>query len=169
MRQLILSMNRRLYSELEQTDNKYTSMRRGPEISVLSHPEFKKKYWCITCYYLPGTLRHWLLIATLQPEWSWPPFNAIPLFISCVLPPFNATPPPLASLPAPTAVNESFKLKFHLTDGKEICEVIVSAASEPVVIYDEAGKQQEFYVRVGNSSKPYTRDEFYEYYKRRFK
>jgi len=41
--------------------------------------------------------------------------------------------------------NESFKLKFHLTDGKEICEVIVSPG---------------FYVRVGNSSKPYTWDEF---------
>jgi type I restriction enzyme R subunit len=64
--------------------------------------------------------------------------------------------------------NESFKLKFHLTDGKEICEVTVSPGPEPIVIYDE-GKQQEFYVRIGNSSKPYTWDEFYEYSKRRFK
>jgi Domain of unknown function (DUF3387)/Putative DNA-binding domain len=65
--------------------------------------------------------------------------------------------------------NENFKLKFHSIEGKEICEVIVSPAPNPVVIYDEGGKQQEFYVRVGNSSKPYSWDEFYEYSKRRFK
>ena len=35
--------------------------------------------------------------------------------------------------------------------------------------FDEGGKQQECYVRVGNSSKPYTLDEFYEYSRRRFK
>ena len=50
-----------------------------------------------------------------------------------------------------------------------LCFIIVSPAFEPVVIYDEGGKQQEFYVRVGNPSKPYTWDEFYEYSKRRFK
>ncbi len=48
-------------------------------------------------------MKHWLPIATLQPEWSWPPFNATPPLMSSVLPPFNATPPPLASLPAPIA------------------------------------------------------------------
>ena len=64
--------------------------------------------------------------------------------------------------------NENFKLKFHFIEGKEICEVIVSPAPNPVIIYDEGGKQQEFYVRIGNSSKPYSWDEFYEYSKRRF-
>ena len=65
--------------------------------------------------------------------------------------------------------NENFKLKFHTIEGKEICEIIVSPAPKPVVIYDEGGKQQEFYVRVGNSSRPYNWDEFYDYSKRRFK
>ncbi len=65
--------------------------------------------------------------------------------------------------------NENFKLKFHSIDEKEISEVIISPAPKPVIIYDEGGKQQEFYVRVGNSSRPYSWDEFYEYSKRRFK
>jgi len=59
-------------------------------------------------------------------------------------------------------------IKFHAIQENEICEVIISPSSKPVVIYDEGGKQQEFYVRVGNSSKPYNWDEFYEYCKRRF-
>ena len=57
---------------------------------------------------------------------------------------------------------------FHPIEEKEICEVI-EPAPRPVFIYDEGGKQQECYIRVGNSSKPYTLDEFYEYSRRRFK
>lgn len=67
------------------------------------------------------------------------------------------------------AANEFFKVKFHNLDGKEICEIIVSPGQKPVFIYDEGGKQQECYVRIGNSSKPYNLDEFYEYCKRRFR
>lgn len=65
--------------------------------------------------------------------------------------------------------NESFQVKFHCLEGKEICEVTISPAPKPVFIYDEGGKQQECYVRIGNSSKPYNLDEFYEYSKRHFK
>lgn len=65
--------------------------------------------------------------------------------------------------------NESFKVKFHPIDGKEICEIIIFPSPKPIFTYDEGGKQQECYVRIGNSSKPYNLDEFYEYSKRRFK
>lgn len=63
--------------------------------------------------------------------------------------------------------NENFKINFHLVGEKEICEAIISASAKPIIIHDEGGKQ-EFYVRVGNSSKPYSWAEFYEYTKRRF-
>lgn len=67
------------------------------------------------------------------------------------------------------AANEYLKIKFHPIEEKEICEVVIEPSSRPIFIYDEGGKQQECYVRVGNSSKPYTLDEFYEYSRRRFK
>jgi hypothetical protein len=60
-------------------------------------------------------------------------------------------------------------LRFHSIEEKEICEVVIKPSPRPIFIYDEGGKQQEYYVRVGNSSKPYTLDEFYEYSRRRFK
>ena len=63
--------------------------------------------------------------------------------------------------------NEFFEVKFHNVGEKEICEVIIDSAPKPVFLYDEGGKQQECYVRVGNSSKPYNLDEFYQYSKRR--
>jgi hypothetical protein len=49
--------------------------------------------------------------------------------------------------------------KFNFTR-KENWEVIDSPTPKPVFIYDEAGKQQVCYVRLGNSSKPYNLDEF---------
>jgi very-short-patch-repair endonuclease len=65
--------------------------------------------------------------------------------------------------------NECLKFMFHSIEEKEICEVVIKPSTRPIFIYDEGGKQQECYVRVGNSSKPYTLDEFYEYSRRRFK
>jgi predicted HTH transcriptional regulator len=65
--------------------------------------------------------------------------------------------------------NECLTFMFHSIKEKEICEVIIKPSPRPIFIYDEGGKQQECYVRVGNSSKPYTLDEFYEYSRRRFK
>jgi hypothetical protein len=58
-------------------------------------------------------------------------------------------------------VKKSLKFKFHPIEEKEICEVVIKPSPRPIFIYDEGGKQQECYVRVGNSSKPYTLDEFY--------
>lgn len=58
---------------------------------------------------------------------------------------------------------------FHPIDEKEICEIVIEPSTRPVFIYDEGGNQQECYVRVGDSSKPSTLDEFYEYSRRRFK
>jgi very-short-patch-repair endonuclease len=63
--------------------------------------------------------------------------------------------------------NEYLKVKFHSIETKEICEVVVARSPRPVFVYDEG--RQECYVRVGNSSKPYDLDEFYEYSKKRFK
>jgi hypothetical protein len=65
--------------------------------------------------------------------------------------------------------NEYVRIDFHTVDAKEICEVVVAPSPKPVFIYDEGGKQQECYVPLGNSSKRYNFDEFYEYSKRRFK
>jgi hypothetical protein len=65
--------------------------------------------------------------------------------------------------------NECLKFMFYSIEEKEICEVVIKPSPRPIFIYDEGGKQQECYVRVGNSSKPYTLDEFYEYSRRRFK
>ena len=63
--------------------------------------------------------------------------------------------------------NEYLKIRFHPVGNKEICEVVIAPSSRPVFVYDEG--KQECFVRVGNSSKPYDLDEFYEYSKRRFK
>ena len=64
--------------------------------------------------------------------------------------------------------NEFLKLKFHKIDSKEICEIIVTSTPVPVFLYNEEGRQ-ECYVRVGNSSKPYNYEEFYQYCNRHFK
>ena len=64
--------------------------------------------------------------------------------------------------------NESIILKFHQVAEKDICEIKIIPSSRPIFIYDEDGKEERF-VRVGNSSKPYTSDEFYDYCARRFR
>jgi predicted HTH transcriptional regulator len=64
--------------------------------------------------------------------------------------------------------NEYIILKFHEMEKKEICEIKIFPSSRPIFIYDE-GSKEERYVRIGNSSKPYTSDEFYDYCIRRFR
>jgi predicted HTH transcriptional regulator len=59
------------------------------------------------------------------------------------------------------------EVKFHPSDGEEICEVVVKPSSRPVVLYD--GDIQEFYVRVGNSTKLYSASATIEYCRMRFK
>jgi hypothetical protein len=63
--------------------------------------------------------------------------------------------------------NEFLKLKFHKIDSKEICEINVVPTPVPVFLYTEEGRQ-ECYVRVGNSSKLYNYDDFYQYCNRHF-
>jgi predicted HTH transcriptional regulator len=64
---------------------------------------------------------------------------------------------------ADTLVN----VKFHLVERQHICEVIVKPSSKPIVLYD--GDMQEFYVRVGNSTKLYLASAMIEYCQERFK
>jgi hypothetical protein len=64
--------------------------------------------------------------------------------------------------------NEFVKLKFHIIDGKEICEVKILPTPVPIFLTGEDGKN-ECYVRIGNSSKPYNYEEFYQYCNRHFK
>ena len=63
-------------------------------------------------------------------------------------------------------VNELIQINFHNVEEREICEIIIKKSPKPIVLTDEG--KQEFYVRIGNSSKPYSFTEFYEYCNRRF-
>jgi type I restriction enzyme R subunit len=64
-------------------------------------------------------------------------------------------------------VNELIKISFYTVEECEICEIIVKSSPKPIILSDEG--KQEFYVRIGNSSKPYSFRDFYEYSIRRFK
>jgi predicted HTH transcriptional regulator len=55
-------------------------------------------------------------------------------------------------------------LDFPVIDGKEICMIRVSSTPVPIFVRD--GDKQECYVRVDNESKPYSYDEFIEYWHR---
>ena len=62
--------------------------------------------------------------------------------------------------------NEVIKISFPTIEGKEICKINICPSSKPIVLYENGN--EEFYVRVGNSTKPYTPTEFIDYIKRRF-
>jgi hypothetical protein len=47
-------------------------------------------------------------------------------------------------------------------EGKEICEVTITPSDEPMVVHYEG--KQEFFVRVGNSSIPYSPVDFMQYW-----
>jgi len=55
-------------------------------------------------------------------------------------------------------------LNFPKIAEKEICIIKVSASPVPIFVRD--GDKQECYVRVDNESKPYSYDEFIEYWQR---
>ena len=63
-------------------------------------------------------------------------------------------------------VHELIVVSFPSIEREEICKISISPSPKPITLY-ENGKQ-EFYVRVGNSTRPYTPVEFIEYTKRRF-
>jgi predicted HTH transcriptional regulator len=58
-------------------------------------------------------------------------------------------------------------VKFHLIEGQPVCEVIVKPSSKPIVLYD--GDMEEFYVRVGNSTKLYRASAMIVYCQGRFR
>ena len=62
---------------------------------------------------------------------------------------------------------ELLEIRFETVRGKQLCHVLVSPCSRPIILHDEG--KQEFYVRVGNMSRPYSLEEFHDYSKRRFK
>lgn len=64
-------------------------------------------------------------------------------------------------------IHELIKVNFHHIKRKKICEIIISPSSKPIILYDNG--KQEFYVRIGNSTRPYNIEEFFEYSKTRFK
>lgn len=58
-------------------------------------------------------------------------------------------------------------IKFHFIEGQPVCEVIVRPSRKPIVLYD--GDMEEFYVRVGDSTKLYRASAMIEYYQGSFK
>lgn len=61
---------------------------------------------------------------------------------------------------------EYFSIEIVTIENKDICIVRVTSSPEPIIVHVE-GRQQEYYVRVDNESKPYQPDEFYKYWQRR--
>jgi len=55
-------------------------------------------------------------------------------------------------------------LDFPIIEGKEICMIKVAPTPLPIFVSD--GDKQDCYVRVDNESKPYSYDEFIEYWQR---
>jgi len=58
-------------------------------------------------------------------------------------------------------------VRFDLIGGQPVCEVIVRPSRKPIVLYD--GDMEEFYVRIGNSTKLYRASAMIEYCQGRFK
>jgi predicted HTH transcriptional regulator len=63
-------------------------------------------------------------------------------------------------------VNELLEVKFPSVKSEEICEITIRPSSEPIVLNDNG--IEEFYVREGNSTKPYRLTQAIEYCKKRF-
>ena len=59
------------------------------------------------------------------------------------------------------------QIAFHTLDGKDICQVMVSPASKPVFVRE--GREEQFFVRIGNSTRLLSTREAIEYCKNRWK
>ena len=55
-------------------------------------------------------------------------------------------------------------IKFEIVDGKDICMITVHESNKPAYLKDN-DKKEEFYVRVGNSTQPFSMSESSEYIK----
>jgi hypothetical protein len=62
--------------------------------------------------------------------------------------------------------NELLDIKFHSLYKQDVMEIIVFPSSKPIFLYDN--DSEEFYVRVGNSTVPYSLREAVEYCRKRF-
>lgn len=61
---------------------------------------------------------------------------------------------------------ELIDIGFPTVKELQVCHVIVYPSSRPIIVHDEG--REEFYVRIGNMSRPYSFEEFHDYWKRRF-
>lgn len=71
----------------------------------------------------------------------------------------------------PAFVASRIQIKFHKTDEKEVCEIEISQAREPVIVKLKDKNNQpieKFYVRNGNSSQELPLSEINSYFKDRF-
>ncbi len=59
-------------------------------------------------------------------------------------------------------------VKFEQIDGKDVCVVTVKAAHKPAYVRN-SDRKEEFFVRVGNSTQPFTMSEAEEYIQGRWK
>ena len=57
-------------------------------------------------------------------------------------------------------------ISFHIIEKKEVCKVRVNRSSEPAFFRE--GGRQEFYVRTGNNSRPFSMSEALDYIKERW-
>lgn len=65
-------------------------------------------------------------------------------------------------------VEELLNFEFPVLEEKEICRITISRGEKPVIVYDlENERIYDYYVRHGNSTKPYNPNEFQEYWQRR--
>jgi hypothetical protein len=63
-------------------------------------------------------------------------------------------------------IHELITVSFPTVKRKEICKINIYPSPKPIMLYENGN--QTFYVRVGNSTRPYNLIEFLEYTKRRF-
>jgi membrane protein YdbS with pleckstrin-like domain len=61
-----------------------------------------------------------------------------------------------------------FRTKFEFFQGKEACIVMVEPSHKPAYLHNQEGKE-EFFVRIGNSTQPFSMSEAEEYIKTRWK
>jgi len=68
-------------------------------------------------------------------------------------------------------VASKIQIKFHKTDDKEVCEIEISQAREPIIVKVKDKNNQpieKFYARSGNSSQEFPLSEINSYFKDRF-
>ena len=59
-------------------------------------------------------------------------------------------------------------IAFEKTNGEEVCIVSVGASHRPAYLHN-GNQKEDFYVRVGNSTQPFSMSETEEYIKMRWK